>query len=113
VLITKGQRDALGYGAFVRRFRALLLDCFPDAADAVSTDEFDETLRRQCDIARQYGLRSERAIATFLMSAWLLGPEFDRRFPAVNQQLLSSLDEDEKASWMEAFVAALLGRLSQ
>jgi hypothetical protein len=110
--ITNEQRVALGYAPFVERFRVLLLECFPQASVSLDHKEFGSIAVEQAKVARSYGLRSESAVATFLLSAWLLGVDFDRRIPAIHEQLTSALHESDKAEWLEAFVVALLGRLS-
>jgi len=98
---------------FVDRFRALLHERFEQAKD-VPRDELDAAIAHQLSKAEYYGLTSEQSAATFVMSAWLLGPDFDTEFPALNERLTNQrLSEHEKAKWLEVFTVGLLDALEQ
>ncbi len=55
----------------------------------------------------QCGLELEATLASFVIAAALLGPDFLEQHPAAAEVLLSpATHELEKAAWLDAFVAA-------
>jgi hypothetical protein len=106
------QLAILGEQSFVDRFRSLLRETFPEETHAIPNREMDTRILTEVHNAADYGLVSEQSAATFVMAAWLLGPGFDTKFPAVNDRLTSPrLSEAQKASWLEAFSISLLKAL--
>jgi hypothetical protein len=109
IVLTQAQLDTLGEQSFVDRFRALLRETYPEQARTIPARALDDEIRRQVRVAAGYGIVSEQAAAVFLMTAWILGPGFDTKYPAVSTQLKSGrLDEQQKARWLESFTVALL-----
>jgi len=115
VLIRKEQLDAFQRAAnrdYEMRLVRFLQDRFRDAAQAPKASLI-EGVRAQIANARSYGLLTERQIATYIASAWLLGGDFDREFPAARQMLGSDAPMDEKSDWLEQFTKDVFDRLEQ
>ena len=105
ILIRKEIMDALGQSAwtdFARRLVAFLQGQFPDAAEQ-PRESLVKGVRGQIAAARGYGMVTEQDIAIYVTSAWLLGGEFDREFPAVAEMMASEAPPETKAEWLEEF----------
>ena len=70
------------------------------------------TLQAQVANARRYGMRSELDLARYVITAWLLGLDFDTRFPAMAQVLAADrLGPSQKAEALERICTTLLETL--
>lgn len=101
-----------------RRFQSRLLECIgeidPQAGRELATAEGGKELRRQCERARAYGLRAELDIARYVVTAWLLGVDFDTRFPAMQQVLATDrLQPAQKADAIEKIAMAVFKELAR
>ena len=93
--------------SFERRLVADLETQFPSAA-RMPQPELLAAVRRQISKAKSYGLVNEKDVGTYVVCAYLLGEDFDMRFPAARQTLISSvLDSPEKAEWLKNWIANL------
>jgi hypothetical protein len=113
VQIRKGQIKALQEDAeYVYKMRLVrfLQDQFPDAAEC-NQATLIVGVGEQIGKARTYGFLTERQIATYVMSAWLLGDDFDREFLAVQQMLGLNLTPAEKSTWLERFTKDIFDQL--
>ena len=64
--------------------------------------------------ARGYGLLAELDIGRFVVTAWLLGLDFDQRFPAMQEILTEPrLSPTQKADAIEQLCTTVLDRLHQ
>jgi hypothetical protein len=72
---------------FEQRLVRVLVETVPDAQGVIDTPKGRQLLREQCDLARSYRLLSELDIARFVITAWLIGPQFDSRIPAFTEIL--------------------------
>jgi hypothetical protein len=96
---------------FLQRFRSVLLESFEEAR-RIPIEDLNATVLEQLRKAERYGLVSEQQAATFVMTAWLLGSDFDMLFPAVRERLSDPrLSQRTKAKWLEAFAERLLSAL--
>ena len=69
-------------------------------------------LQAQVAKARRHGLSSELDLARYVITAWLLGPDFDTRFPAMAEVLASKrLGPSQKAEALERISTTLLDTL--
>jgi hypothetical protein len=100
-----------------RRFEARVAEAIGEH-DATARAELESAegrvvLRQQCAAARRYGLLADLDVARYVVTAWLLGTDFDQRFPAM-QQLLASprLRPRQKADAIEQVALAALQDLS-
>lgn len=113
--IRKEQMDAFQQAA-ERSYRIRLVHFlrqqFPDAAECEETSLTQE-VGEQVLKARSYGFLTERQIANYVISAWLLGRDFDTEFPVVQQMLGSELPPDEKSGSLEQFTTELFHQLER
>ncbi len=89
--IRKEQMDAQSKAVrenFEDRLIEFLCGEFPEAKEAPPA-KLRLAVREQIDHATAYGLKEERYVAVYLVTAWLLGQKFDTEFPAA-QEILSS-----------------------
>ncbi len=114
ITVRREQFDALaqsGEESFESRLVLFLREQFPDSA-AEDDTLFLQTIRQQIARARSFGFQTERQLATWLVSAWALGIDFDSRFPAAQGVLSSPLvTVDEKAAWLESWTRAMFESL--
>ena len=98
---------------FLDRVTHLLGEHYPAAKEALSTAKVREILRQQYNKAIKYGLRSELDVARYIITAWLLGIDFDTRFKAMNEFLTSpELTPTQKAEAIERTATTLLETLN-
>lgn len=110
--ISQNQLDRLGAQSFVERMAAVIVEADPCATDEVGSDSFAATVLAQVDTARRYGLHSARHAAIYVLSAWMLGLDFDQQLPAVQAALVNpSYSPDQKAMFLEVFTTRLLAGL--
>jgi hypothetical protein len=106
-----GTLDKVAEADFVGRAATFLIESFPEAAN-LPAEELVAAVGRQIDKAKGYGLASERQAAAYLISAWLLGEDFDSRFPAARIALsVTDMSADEKAKWLEEWTVELFRTL--
>ncbi len=97
---------------FLARVTTILLDTMPDAYDTLHTPEGRGVLQAQYDKALTYGFRSELDVGRYLITAWLLGVDFDQRFPAISEILATStLTPSQKADAIEQLSTTLIKTL--
>ena len=84
--ITSTQWSELWGDSIEQRLVAMIRRHHPEAA-ALDDGELAQGVRAQLERAADYGLDSERGAASFVYAAWLLGPGFDERVPALAQVL--------------------------
>lgn len=61
--------------------------------------------------SRGYGLSSEQEVATYAVSAWLLGKSFDVEFPAARKVLSADIPGALKARFLEEWTIQLFNEL--
>jgi hypothetical protein len=112
-VISKSRFAQMGEASFVERVRGVLLEAFPEQVDAIPAAELNAEILRQARRAEAYGLKSEASAATFVITAWMLGLDFDTRFADVHRTLNSTwLTQDQKSSWLESSSVKLLQLLT-
>lgn len=114
--IRKEQMDAQSKAVrenFEDRLIAFLCDEFPEAKSA-PPDKLRATVRVQTDNAMGYGLKEERFVAMYLVTAWLLGEKFDTEFPAAHDILVSKMRSPaEKADDLQRLTERLFVALEE
>jgi len=99
---------------FERRLIKVISEVDPTAADALSSPEGLVMLRLQCRRARSFGMGTELDISRYVVTAWLMGPDFHRRFSAMAEVLASDrLTPTRKADAIERISTAVLFELRQ
>lgn len=95
---------------FVKQIASLLRDYFDDAANEDS-EALLAVSQRQVQKAAGYGLDSQGAAASYVITAWIMGEDFDAEFEAASTQLQSAESQEHKAFWLgewtEQYLAAL------
>ncbi len=113
MIIRKDQSAYLGKLAFIRRLRELICEQFPDAR-RIPKHELNPEIFQQLQRAERYGMHSEHAAATYVMTAWLLGPDFDEKFPRAGECLQNpETPESHKVLWLQTFATTLLETLEK
>jgi hypothetical protein len=65
-------------------------------------------LRRQIDRAHQYGMTTSEEVSVYVVTAWMLGPDFDTRHGAYREFLTSpQLTPAQKANALKRIAVAL------
>lgn len=101
-----------------RRFERRLVNAIaradPTALEGLDTPQGMVMLRQQCAKARAVGMSAEIDIARYVVTAWLMGPDFDTRFPAMTEVLSAArLTGSQKADGIERICTAVLFELDQ
>lgn len=100
-----------------RRFERRLikiLEASDPSARALGDPPALETLRKQCAKARAYGMNAELDVARYVITAWLLGPDFDTCFAAMAEILgAAQLSPTQKADAIERVCGAVIGGLQE
>ena len=113
MIIRKKQAAYLGMTQFIRRFRDLLWENYPDSKK-IARETLDGFIQQQLEKAHAYGLRTEHAIGMYVLVAWQLGDGFDERFPVIKERLSrTDWDNEIKAYWLQTFTLDFLQRLEQ
>jgi hypothetical protein len=101
-----------GEAASIDKVSSLLIEADPKAATALASPEGKKILRQQFEKAQGYGLTSELDIGRYLITAWLMGLDFDTRFPAMQEILTAPRGSSEqKAEAIEKVSIALFKTL--
>ena len=67
----------------------------------VPRDEMEENVRLLLTKAESYGLETEEQIGTYVMVAWIMGPDFDTKYPAAVDVLPAThFSAEEKSEWL-------------
>ena len=112
MVIRKSQFDQMATERFLDRVVEILCASYPDANSFLASETGQTALRQQYGKAVGYGLSSEGPAARYLITAWLLGEDFDTRFPAMYEVLSdASLAPWRKAESIERFAVTLLEML--
>lgn len=97
---------------YLLRLGAFLREAVPSLADEPPSTLLPQ-LRQIISQSRGYGLESEQAIASYAVTAGLLGLDFDSRFPGAGQILHSGESEGRKAELLEGFAVRLFEALER
>jgi hypothetical protein len=108
------QLSAIGEARFQQRLGDLLLESVPDSRRVVDTPEGCQALREQCAKARRYGMGAELDVASYVIAAWLLGLDFDTRFPAMAEVLANDqMTPSQKAFAITQITSVVLAELQK
>ena len=111
--INEAQLSNIADSLFEQKFVRFLHEQAPDSIGAIETPEGRAILRDQIASARRYGFNSEADLSTYILTAWLMGPDFNVRFPAMTEVLESkSLSPSEKAEALSQISTMVLGELA-
>lgn len=112
--VTPTQFASAAASRFERKLIDLLADGREDVLRSLCSDDGLVQIRSQVNHARNYGLTAEAHLASYVVTAWLFGPDFDERIPAMNEVLTSaSLTPAAKVGEIEAIAEKLLAILAE
>jgi hypothetical protein len=83
---------------------------FPDAGQE-PTDKLLPEVAAQIKNAQNYGLLTEQDIAHYVISAWLLGKNFDHEFPAAQEVLAAPISAEMKVHFLEHWTQQIFAEL--
>ncbi|MBL8484763.1 MAG: hypothetical protein JNJ60_21390 [Rhodocyclaceae bacterium] len=107
------QLEALAQERFLDRVVGVLERAYPDSSEDLHSSATRAALRDLYEKSQRYGFSSELDIARYLITAWLLGVDFDTRFPAMAQILAApSMTASQKADAIERVTTTLLDLLA-
>jgi hypothetical protein len=95
---------------YVSRLTNFLRERFPDAAQE-PVEKLRPEVTAQIAKARGYGLSTEQELADYVISAWLLGQDFDKDFPAAREVLTAPISGNMKAYFLEQWTKQLFEEL--
>lgn len=96
---------------FTDRLAIFMCQEFPDALE-VPKIEFKNIIDRQISQAQGYGFELEDQLATYVVTAWYLGEDFDTHFPAAKFMMsASSYNATEKIQWLKEWTLAMFNSL--
>ena len=99
-----------------RRFERCLVDILAagdaSARNLLGAEAGRSDLKQQISQARQYGMTGDLDIARYVITAWQLGLDFDKRFPAMAEILTAErLSGSQKAEAIERVCVAVMAEL--
>ena len=109
--ISSDQVDEMGWRSFENRLAQMIHETDPESRDFIQTSEGGAFLEEACAAAAEHGMEGELATARYVLTAWLLGSDFDTRFPAMAEILVSAMPPSLKAEALEKVTIALLDEL--
>lgn len=101
-----------------QRFEKKLIDLIaqhdPEARASLETPDGRAELRHQCERARAYGLSRSADLARYVVTAWLMGLDFDSKHDAMREVLTSNrLSPAQKADAIGKITVAVLRTLAK
>ena len=98
---------------FIDRMAQMLLDR-QEPNQQQPIDHLRLDVKRMVQKAQQYGMNTERDAAGFVVTAFLLGEDFDRQFPAAGPVLQSNaLSGEDKAAWLANWTTEMFQTLEE
>jgi hypothetical protein len=85
--ISQEAMDRMGEAAYLERIIQGIASSDPAADAELHTPEGRRELCEQFEKAHTYGLTTELELGRYIVTAWLLGTDFDTKFPAMQQIL--------------------------
>jgi hypothetical protein len=109
---SSSQVDNIAVSNFLQRMVSIVATSDANAPAHLDTPEGKKTLRQQFEKGASYGLESELDLGRYIITAWLLGPDFDTRYPAIQEILThKSMDPSQKMEAIELVTGMLFKTL--
>lgn len=84
---------------------------YPDFSNSIMSNEFDNDLDELIVAAQKYGFSNEIHISIFILNAWLLGLNFDKKHETISRKLLNkNLTPEQKIQWLEIYTDIILNQ---
>lgn len=110
---TKNQWSELGRLTFERRVIDIIRLRYPVQSHDLTDEVLGAVITVQAKRAVEYGLVDEQSATAYVLTAWLLGEDFDTRIPILQQVLLAhDLTAAEKSKALTDFTLAAFDALS-
>lgn len=112
--ISEAQMESMARERFLDRVTAILADSYPESRGGLAGGDTREVMRAMYAKAHGYGFSVELDLARYIITAWILGTDFDTRYPAVAELLaLQTLSPAQKSEAMEQMTTTLMEMLNQ
>lgn len=112
--ISAPQMRQWGERHFERRLIHVVAQGDPAALQTLRTPEGRTQLRQQIANARAYGLTSELEVSRYVITAWVMGLDFDTRLGAYREFLTApQLTPAQKGEALERITRAVMQELTQ
>jgi hypothetical protein len=112
--ISHHQMAGMADTSFNERMVQVLAAADPKAPAELRSEAGQRMLNQLVERARAHGLQSELDVGRFIVTAWMLGPDFDTRFPAMREILAEPrLSPTQKADAIETLTTTLMNNLQQ
>lgn len=86
----------------------LLHEQFPEDLPDPGDTALQAFVKSQTEAAYAHGFAKEREVATYVLTAWMLGENFDTAIPSVAECLAdATMTAGEKADWLECYTVTL------
>ena len=109
---TDAQMNKLGDAVYLSKMRRFLNDKFPESTE-VPVVELDAGIRLLTHKAFAYHIVVERDLGAFVVCGWVMGLDFDQKFPTINHVLKDfSVPSSEKANFLWRFMDKTFATLS-
>lgn len=111
LIIKADQMQAIAFARFECRLVEVIAGDREDVRRELSMPDGQAQLRAQVRRAKEHGFISEGDIAAYVITAWILGPDFDTNFGAMSEVLRSSMTSAAKIDLIERITETALANL--
>ena len=112
--ISEAQMEAMARERFLDRVTAILADSYPGSRAGLASGDTREVMRAMYAKARGHGFTVELDLARYIITAWILGIDFDTRYPAMAELLaLQTLSPAQKSEAVEQMTTTLMEMLNE
>jgi hypothetical protein len=109
----QNQLDQMGSSMLCDDILQVLIDSYPDKAAVFSSSAAKTVVLEQMKKADGYGIESELDIGRYVITAWLMGRDFDTKYPTMNSILVSATaTATQKMDAIEQIAEAVFDTLS-
>jgi hypothetical protein len=99
---------------FLERICTMLGESYPAARATLAGADARAQLRKQYERAHRYGFTTELDLGRYLITAWILGADFDTRYPAIAEILaLNNQTSAQKSEAIEQVTTTLMELLAE
>jgi hypothetical protein len=110
----QNQLDRMASSLFCDSILQILVDNYPEHADTLNSADTKEVMREQVTKAEGYGIETELDIGRYVLTAWLMGRDFDTKFPTMNTILVSvNATATQKMDAIEQIAESIFNTLNE
>lgn len=101
----------MSYEKFKDNLKSMMMDDFPDHIDIIESQQFYETMDYLIEKAKKHGFENPIHWSIFILSAWVLGIDFDEEYSPIKKKFKdSNLTSQQKIEWLEIYTDILLNQ---